>query len=257
VDGDLPAIAKIALANGDEGAGSDSRYVSHLRRDGRFLVAELDGGVAGYCATRRIGGATMLCDLFVDPALHDAGIGGRLLDAVFEGTGEKFTFASRDPRAMPLYVRHGMIPRWPLLYLSGPSGGSSTLRSRKVPMAKAGAAELELTGCDRIADYAYWATVPGSVGLIVQAGGDIVAAGAAGPGWLIHLASAGNCDPVATLIAGLNAFDTGRIRLCLPGPHPALPLLLDARWRIDDYDHHMSSSQGLLSPGHVPSASLA
>jgi GNAT superfamily N-acetyltransferase len=256
-DGDLPAIAKIALANGDKNAGSDPRYVAHLRANGRFLVAELDGEVAGYCGTRRIGGATMLCDLFVDPARHGGGIGGCLLDAIFEGNGERFTFASRDPRAMPLYIRHGMIPRWPLLYLSGPPGDSCALCHQKVSMEEAGTAELELTGTDRTADYAFWATIPGSAGLIVQDSGEIVAAGAAGPGQLIHLASAQDCDPAATLIAALSAFDTSRVRLCLPAPHPALLLLLDARWRIEDHDHHMSTIEGLLSPGHVPSPSLA
>jgi GNAT superfamily N-acetyltransferase len=257
LDGDLAAIAKIALANGDTDAGSHSRYVSHLRGAGSFLVAELEGGVAGYCATRRIGGATMLCDLFVDPARHGRGIGGRLLNAAFAGVGERFTFASRDPRALPLYVRHMMVPRWPLLYLSGQPGGSCALRSERVPMAQVSVAELELTGNDRIADYTYWATVPGSTGLIVRDAGEIVAAGAAGPDQLIHLASAESGDPVATLTAALNAFETGPVRLCLPGPHPALPFLLEARWRIEDCDHHMSSSPGLLSPNHVPSAALA
>jgi GNAT superfamily N-acetyltransferase len=256
VDADLPAVAKIALANGDVDAAADPGYVSHLRHVGSFLVAELDREPAGYCAARRAGGVTMLCDLFVDPARHGTGVGGRLLGAVLADARECFTFASRDPRAMPLYIRHGMFPRWPLLYLSGPATDSATLRPERVPMAEAAATELALTGADRSADYSYWAAAPGGTGLIVRDGGEVVAAGAATADRLIHLAAAADHDPVAPLIGALAAFESGRVRLCLPGPHPALPLLLNARWRIDDLDQHMSSVSGLLSPHQVPSPSL-
>jgi GNAT superfamily N-acetyltransferase len=255
-DRDFPSIAKIALANGDQD-GADQNYVSHLCGTGRFLVAEVNGTIAGYCATRRIGDATVLCDLFIDPSRHGRGIGGRLLETALDGAGERFTFASQDPRALPLYVRHGMIPRWPLLYLSGAPTDSAPLRSQKVPVGEAAGAELELTGHDRIADYGYWSTLPGGTGLIVWEGRSIVAAGAAVPGSLLHLISGTNSDPVANLIAALGTFDLGTVRLCLPSPHPALPLLLNARWRIEDYDHHMSSSPDLLDPRHIPSASLA
>ena len=34
------------------------------------------------------------------------------------------TFASDDPRAMPLYVRAGMTPLWPSLYVAGPASGA-------------------------------------------------------------------------------------------------------------------------------------
>jgi GNAT superfamily N-acetyltransferase len=253
-DGDFAAIAAIAVANGDD-AGADARYVSYLLRHGSVLVAELDGEVAGYGATRRIGGATMLCDLFVDPVRHGAGVGGRLLDALFAEPGERFTFASQDPRALPLYVRHGMVPRWPLLYLSGRPTGTANLRHRVVATDEACAAELELTGRDRAADYELWAGAPGAAGLLILDGREVTAAGAIAPGHLVHLAS--GRDPAATLVAALAAFDREPVRLCLPGPHPALRMLLDARWRIDDQDCHMSSGENLVSPGCVPSPSLA
>jgi hypothetical protein len=48
----------------------------------------------------------------------------------------------------------------------------------------------------------------------------------------------------------------GPVRLCLPGPHPALRRLLDAGWRIEDSDQHMSSRPDLLSPADVLSPSL-
>ena len=256
VDEDLPAVAEIAHAN-DAPDGGDPRYVSHLRDNGRFLVAEVDGGLAGYCGTRQADGVTMLCDLFVDPARHGGGAGRRLLEVALDGPGERSTFASRDPRAMSLYVRHGMVPRWPLLYLSGPPPVRHRApAAERIPVEDAGVAELELTGRDRTADYAFWATRAGAVGLVVRDRGTVVAAGAAGPERVFHLVTAPDHDPAEALAAALATFDADRVRLCLPGPHPALPSLLDAGWRIEDLDQYMSSRPDLLSADSVLSPSL-
>src|SRR3569833_2781721 len=174
LDGDLPAIAAIAVANDDED-GADPRYVSHLCEHGEFLVALSDGRTVGYCGLRRVGGLTLLSDLFVDPAWHGGGVGRRLLDVAFGVAGDRSTFASRDPRAMSLYVRYGMIPRWPLLYLCGPpspgtAGPGAPPPSRGIPgtqraervTAGTGAADARaLDGCGRSADYAFWAGEPG------------------------------------------------------------------------------------------------
>lgn len=245
-DEDVAAIVRIGKAN-DDPDGADPRYVAHQRRQARFLVAETDGQVAGYCSTRRIGTATMLCDLFVDPDRHGGGVGRRLLDAAFPSPeGDRYTFASQDPRAMPLYIRHGMVPRWPLLYLSGPPTEGPALRVDPVTMAEAGDAEARMGHPSRAADYAYWATVPDGTGLIVRSGADVVATGGADPGRLIRLTTADGHDPAAALLAALSTFTGERVRLCLPGPHPAVPLLLQNRWRIDTYDHHMSSSPDLV-----------
>src|SRR3569833_646123 len=254
-DADLPAIARIGVDNGDAD-GADSRYVAHLRGHGRLLVAEEEGAPTGYCGVRRIGGLTLLTDLFVDPARHGSGTGRRLLDAAFTQDGDRSTFASRDPRAMSLYVRYGMVPRWPLLYLYGPPLAGAAPAERVSPEEAAGA-ERRLNGRDRSADYAFWAAAPGATGLVVRDGSDVVAAGIAGAGRLFHLVTADGAGPASVLAAALATFDAPRVRLCLPGPHPALPLLLDARWRIEDADQHMSSRPGLLGAADVLSASLA
>jgi hypothetical protein len=73
---------------------------------------------------------------------------------------------------------------------------------------------------------------------------------------VFHLVTEDDHDPAATLAAALGTFDADRVRLCLPGPHPALPSLLNARWRIEDLDQHMSSRPDLLSTASVLSASL-
>lgn len=255
-DADLPEIARIAAAN-DEEYGQNPGYVAHLRAHGRFTVAPVDDGLAGYCAVRQTAEVTLLADLFVDPARHGGGTGRRLLDATLGDGGERATFASRDPRAMSLYVRYGMVPRWPLLYLAGRPGGPGTaLRAERVPAAEAAAAELALTGRDRAPDHGYWATLPGATGLVVRDGGTVVAAGAATPEWVFHLVTADGCDPVATLAAAVAACPADRVSLCLPGPHPALPGLLGAGWRIEDFDHHMSSRPDVYHPSSVLSPSL-
>ena len=270
-DDDLPAIAAIAAANDDEGAGSaaDPRYVARLRSDGRFLVADDGGTVAGYCGARPAGRAVMLCDLFVHPDRQGAGVGGLLLRETLPAAGERFTYASKDPRAMPLYVRHGMIPYWPLLYLRGPwpargiAPSAAGLELELVTPVRAAAAEREITGQDRAADYAYWATADGSTGLIVRQAGRVAAAAAAAPGHLMHLACARQAGPDAVqagpdavLAVALEAAGPGPVRLCLPGPHPAVPRLLAAGFRIFDYDHYMASRPGLVSTGDAPSSAL-
>lgn len=252
-DHDLPGVTKVAIANDQVLCGADPRYVAHLRRHGRFLVAEQDGEIVGYGATLSVGDVTMLCDLFVDPARHGKGIGGRVLDVAFDGTRERMTFSSQNPRALPLYVRYGMVPRWPLLYLTGPAGPTPSLRARSVAGAEAAVVERGLTGVDRTAQYAFWTGVPGGSGIIVEAAGESVAAGAVSGKRLSHLGVAPGADAGEAVIAAL----PGMAGIAVPGPHPALGRMLGAGWRITDYDHHMSTSDGLLDANNIPSPSFA
>jgi GNAT superfamily N-acetyltransferase len=264
-DHDLAQVAKVALANGEQGrgSGSDVGYVGHLGRHGRFLVAERDGLVVGYGGTRPIGDATMLCDLFIDPAHQGSGVGRRLLDHLLDGRTEIFTFSSRDPRAMPLYARYGLVPRWPLLYLVGPPPvpDSPRVRVRAVAAGVAADAERELTGVDRAPDHAFWSTMPDATALVVELDGDPVAAGAgenaAGAGVLRHLALSPEADAATATVAALAGLGATSVRACLPGPHPALRALLAGGWRIEEYDHHMSTRDGLIDPRQVLSPALA
>lgn len=60
-------------------AGSDPAYLAYLLEHGTLLVAERDGSVRGFGATRLIGhgpaAVSMLCDLFVHPGTHGRGCG--------------------------------------------------------------------------------------------------------------------------------------------------------------------------------------
>jgi GNAT superfamily N-acetyltransferase len=262
---DDPAVAAIARANGRPGTGSgaDPAHTGHLRRHGTLLVAEHDGAVAGFGATLGVGGASLLTDLFVAPARRGGGIGGALLGALWpagEDAPRRYTFASQDPRALALYLRAGLTPWWPLLYLRGRPAAlpGSSLGVTRCPPHEAARAETRLTGIDRAADLASAA----GIGLVVTRDGRPVAAGAATDGTatggthLVHLACPNPAVAADALGAVLHALGDGEVALCLPGPHPALPGLLAAGYRIVGFDVHLSTRPGLLPTSWVYSPGL-
>ena len=78
-------------------------------------------GAAGHRTCR------LLADLFVLPDRQGQGVGRRLLDAVLAGTPGRGRRSPRTIRARSaLYVRAGMRPCWPNLYLSGGRRAGST-----------------------------------------------------------------------------------------------------------------------------------
>ena len=127
---DFPGIAKVAVATGqdEEWAGSDPAYLAYLLEHGTLLVAERDGSVTGFGATRLIGegpaAISMLCDLFVYPGTHGRGCGRAILSQLWPGEPgrngpRRMTFSSLHAHALPLYTRFGLDAWWPLLYLAG------------------------------------------------------------------------------------------------------------------------------------------
>jgi GNAT superfamily N-acetyltransferase len=273
---DLDAIARVAAATGqvEEWSGSDPAYIGHLFAHGRVAIAELNGTVTGFGATRQIGAGpaavTMLCDLFVDPRFHGQGTGQALLAALWDEGTPRITFSSLHAHALPLYTRAGLDAWWPLLYLGG---DVPTLRSpagwavaAAAPADVAGL-EADWTGIDRTADHLAWAARPGGQGVVARRGGDTLAAGAVGGAdaeyGIIHLAlapAAGDAEAAGAVQAVLASLDPphGRARVCLPAPHPATRSLLTAGWHIDFMDLFMATDPGLLDPRRaVPSPALA
>jgi GNAT superfamily N-acetyltransferase len=269
--GDFPAIAKVAVATGqdEEWAGSDPAYLAYLLEHGTLLVAGRDGAVTGFGASRLIGdgpaAVSMLCDLFVHPGTHGRGCGRAILSQLWPaGTvARRMTFSSQHAHALPLYTRFGLDAWWPLLYLAGdvaavraPDGWMVAPAS----VAEVAAAEQHWTGVDRSADHRAWAARPHGQPVRAFWHGELAAAGtAAGHGaeyGLAHLASAPDVpagDAVLAVLASLTAPD-GRARVCLPGPHPAVRPLFAAGWRHRDSDVFMASDPGLLDPRRaVPS----
>ncbi len=263
---DAPAIVRLWAENDelDEGVLATDLVLDHLFGVARVVVAEADGTVVGFGATNRVGAITHLTDLFVDRERQGQGIGRILLAAAFGEARDRTTFASADPRALPAYVRAGMRPWWPNLYLEvgqpaldrlGPRPADAEVAALDDPAA-AGAAGLALGDADRTADYDHWARRPGGFLFELRMDGRRAAVGAAAArlrapgGQLLRLRIAPNEDPTGTVLAAIRFVgdSLGPPALALPGPHPALRPLLDAGARIVDRDTFMASDRDLVDP---------
>lgn len=273
---DVRAIGAVALATGqdEEWGGTDPAYVRHLMAHGRVVVAEDDGVVTGFGATRRIdasdGPISMLCDLFVEPRSHGLGAGRAMLAELWRDAPRRMTFSSLHANALPLYTRFGLDAWWPLLYLSGDvralRAATGWAAEPSAPGEVAGL-EARWTGVDRSADHLAWAARPGGQPVVARHDGEAMATGTvAGAGadcGLVHLVVAPGAgahdvaDAVLTVLASLEPAG-GRARVHLPAPHPATRALLAAGWRNEEFDLFMATATDLLDPCRaVPSPALA
>ena len=193
---DAAAIAAIWAANGDEipegGVDLLSPYLTHLMRTGRVLVATSPDGIVAFGAVLHRAGVTHLADLFVLPDRFGEGIGGRLLTTLFDDAEQRTTFASTDPRALPLYVRHGMTPLWPNLYLDVDSSDLPSTAAGFVcePTRPEAAAQLEQLwlGTSHLDDHRFWASLPDARPFVVLDGRSPVALVHADLGALVEIA---------------------------------------------------------------------
>lgn len=276
-EADMAAIAKITTATGqhDEWGGANPAYVGHLLTHGRVVVTELGGDVVGFGAVQEIGSppVSMLCDLYVDPAVHGRGCGRAMLSDLWSAAPRRMTFSSLHSHAMPLYTSFGLDPWWPLMYLKGYAARlpvSNDWAVEAATPAAVAAFELAWTGADRAAEYGVWASRPTGESVVVRVGadGEVIAAGAVihrGPDrGIVHLSTTpGAGDAVAAGVVlqslALLADEPSQLaHVCLPAPHPAVRALLAAGWRFDEFDLFMASEPELLDPRRaVPSPGQA
>ncbi len=264
--GDIPAIRAILAAHGNDGPIENGDivgpYVRHFLDHAIAFVSERDGAVVAFGAAIETATSRHLADLFVRQDLLGQGIGGPLLDAVLAGAPRRTTFASEDPRAMPLYIRAGMRPLWPMLYLRGdgsllPETGHGRAIESADPVRLA-ELEREWTGADRSSDHSHWGRTPEADGFVVGDGDSPLALGHARARQtgtarildrLVVRPGAGPIEP--TLAAIRRAARGGPIVVAVPGPNPVLPYLLDAGFRIEDHDTFMASEPGLIDPERI------
>jgi GNAT superfamily N-acetyltransferase len=260
---DIPAIAAVLEANDEPMDWPDLPgwpYLEHLVARARVSVAEVDGVVIGVGGAVDLGEARFLTDLYVTPSSHEHGAGRALLDAVLGHAPARMTFSSTDERALGLYIRSGMRPWWPLLYLVGEVGSLGRPPDR-VEWEPASVGETarwsrEWMGVDRTVDFEHYASLPASAGFLVRDEGAVVAAGWARrarrePGrWLDHVSIAPAADPVRAALGAWHAAAPAGERLmgCVPGPHPVVAVLLDAGIRIADRDQWCASDPDLIDP---------
>jgi GNAT superfamily N-acetyltransferase len=250
-DGAGIAAVRNAIGGQHDDSGSDAGYRAHLLAHGRLAVAvgDRDGRIVGFGGARDVGGRRLLSDLFVDPAVQGSGVGRALLDAVLDGAPERFTFSSSDPRAMPIYARAGMRPRWPLVQVRGPVP-AATQRPAGIAVEAtdadaATAVEQALTGVDRAVEHRYWAGRNGAVAGVVHVRGEVVGAasyvvrGAVCRIDHLVVAEAVGAGPVVVAIGAAAGVST--LVACIPGPHPVLEWLLHRRFAVSDSDTFMAS----------------
>ena len=213
-------------------------------------VARDDRGVAGYAGVVVHAGVAHLADLFVARDRRGGGIGRALLAEALPATATRVVFASEDPRALSLYARAGMRPLAPLLYLEGTLAGAPA--DHRDPTAFA-AADAAACGRERTDVLAFLA----AAGAYALGGADehsfAVVRPAPGGAWL-GPANAGADDLVAFVAAA--SAEHGRVRLPLPGPHPALAPLLERGLRIFSIDTYMASGRVADLERYVPEADI-
>ncbi|GAA4921385.1 GNAT superfamily N-acetyltransferase [Nonomuraea thailandensis] len=280
---DMPAVRGVARRFGLLGGwrpGSPD-FLDAERAFGTLLLApappgEEDGLALGFGGTLRRGELTHLADLFVLPAHQSSGLGRALLARLLAADGPRATFASSDPRALGLYVRHGLRPWCPLLYLTGPAAGLPAPRVRVTSAGEVAALDAAVAGGDRRRTLAWHAALPGVTAYAAgegyafaraTAGGVLIGpAGGATPqdcanavlGALAATTTPGTTTPgtatpgtatpgtaktAAPALAATTTPDIGKI--AVPGPHPLVPALIAAGWRIRDLDTLMADDAAL------------
>ncbi|MEV6986631.1 GNAT family N-acetyltransferase [Sphaerisporangium sp. NPDC051017] len=276
VDADMPGVREVAthfeLLDDWEGMPD---FLDAERAYGKLVVGEAGGRIVGFGGVLRRGKLSHLGDLFVLPEYQSSGIGRSILSEVLPSGTPGATFASDDPRALGLYVRQGMRPVCPLLYLiyhpnktSGPRAPEAPepTRAQAGPAARKPAAgpavpeavprevaalDARLAGGDRTGSLSWYAGLPG-VTLHVTGAGYAFARRTEED---LEVGPAGGETPqdcAAALSAAVAAVDpdVDEVQVAVPGVHPLLPELLRSGWEIDDMDTLMTTDPTLLRLDH-------
>ena len=163
------------------------------------------------------------------------------------------TLSSAHSSALPLYVRYGMLPRFPVLYVSGaPLALPDDFAVRTVTADQAAQAEQALTGIDRDSDYQYWAARPTCTLLRRWTWTRQLLLWVQWVAMAFHMASR-TCPwreqwtPRERRQAAAAQL-AHRAYVCVPGPNPALSALLERSWRIIDSDQFMSTRAHVIDP---------
>ncbi len=259
--GDLPGARAVAEAHGDVFEPDRPDNLTHELEQGRLVVAADASGVVGFGGALERGGVTYLADLFLLPDRLGLGIGSAIMGELFpRARTPRFTFASGDPRALPLYVRFGMRPLTPLLYLRGDPATFGRLPHLDATLQEAepgGIVALDgwAFGRERRQDLAFMQAA-GWTGLVARRGRGVVGYGFLrvaprrdGPRALINPSGADSEENLAAVTFALlrrAAPLAPVVNIAVLGTHPALPALLAAGFRVEDRDTSMASDPRLI-----------
>jgi hypothetical protein len=239
-----------------------SPMLQHIFQTGTVHVAEENGRILAFAASITRDKATFLTDLFVRPDQQSSRLGQTLLQQVMPVTedGIRCTMSSTDPRALALYIRSGMRPHWPNFCLRLDGAAPVEQFDTDVEIVEAapgdpalGEWDAEISGRQRPQEHAYWAGEQQAVPLWFRRGAQTVGYGYARLGaetfWFPQecmLGPIGARTPADATVCVLAAVRWAQqraktLRINVPGPHPCLALLLEARFRILYVETHLSS----------------
>jgi hypothetical protein len=264
--GDIAEIRSILAEHGNDEPYTTvdivGPYLGHLITTGRALVVDEGDRVVAFGATVDTGRGRHLTDLFVRIERLGQGIGRPLLDGLFGSDMPRTTFASGDPRAMPLYIRAGMAPLWTSLYLAGEAAVlpdlDRGLTSGDADPSTLTGLERDWNGRERSTEHAFWASQAEADPFVILDGDDVVAGGYGrarqrGPERALdRLVVRPDREPVGPIVAALRRVARGgRVAACVPGPNPAVRPLIEAGFRLEDRDTYMASEPDLIDPARL------
>lgn len=256
---DLPHVYDIwaeAEGGGLPRAPADGPLVAlfaHELATGTMNVAEERGKILGFAAVIRRSGIAFVSEFYVRERVRSSSIGKRLLEATLAGDRSvRCTLSSGDPRALSLYLKLGMAPRWPNFVLLAEVDRLTALPPSDAEVRPANLADglfqewdAEISGRSRPEDHAYWLRENRAEPAWFLRDGGLVGYGFlqmrsddfhhnAGALSIGPLGARTRDDAVACVLAAVRwAAARGVIlRIGVPGPHPALRPLLEAGFRI-------------------------
>lgn len=131
-DADMPGVREVAAHfEALDGWTDMPDFLDAERAFGTLVVGEVDERIVGLGGVLRRGLISHLGDLYVLPEYQSSGVGRGILGFALPSGTPAVTFSSDDSRALGLYIRQGMRPVCPLMYLTftpdaatsaGPSG---------------------------------------------------------------------------------------------------------------------------------------
>jgi GNAT superfamily N-acetyltransferase len=264
---DLPALHQIFLAATAglysphgfepptpplESFATQQRHI--LATGGRAVLVEDGSEIVGFGSSWSRGADWFLASLFVSPTAQGAGLGQRLLDAVWcsHSLRRRTLTDAIQPVSNAVYGVRGLIPATPVLAFSGQaSSAEPSLAATSATSPQLGAIDAAAYGFDRAVDHAYWQTLARLT--TWRHGGETVAYSYVWPDGAIGPVAGLNPEAAAAALEGELARATGPVTVRIPGSSRALVAVAFRRGL------RLSPTPGflLLSDGVQPPESLA
>lgn len=247
----------------------EERNYRHILRSGVMRVAEVDGRIGGVCHAVVRDRLWFLSGFWVRPDLQRQGVGGPLLQAVWDAGRERgaethFVWSSINTTAMGAYMKKGMLPGYQILTFSGrvsnlPAAPAEGFDEEELPLSTVTALDERVRGTAREVDHLFWQTLPGMAGRLVTQGGRPAGyyyrrGGLLGPvAWL----DPAHAEAVLALAVRDAATHAEEIRLIATGATPgAIRFALGAGLRLTSFSHFLTTAPFGAADRYLPSGPL-